>query len=167
MYNGNQYQYNYQQPNYYGNNGALPDQLQQMRMQRPMVAQQIPAQMPQQQAKQQSNGLIWVQGEAGAKSFIVAPGQTVMLMDSEGDRFYLKTADASGMPMPLRVFEYKERTDAVNQANNSPVSVPAQSVDEFVTREEFERRMAEMAAGCKCRAKAKEKAVNGGNEDGE
>ncbi len=135
--------------------------------QQEMIPQYSQQQQPMPPAQQNGNGLIWVQGETGAKSFIVAPGQTVMLMDSEGDRFYLKTADASGMPMPLRIFDYKERTEAANQANNAPVSVPAQSVDEFVTREEFERRMAEMAAGCKCRAKAKEKAVNGGNEDGE
>ena len=57
-------------------------------------------------AQQGNNGLIWVQGEAGAKSYLVAPGNTVMLMDSEGERFYLKSADASGMPMPLRIFEY-------------------------------------------------------------
>lgn len=135
--------------------------------QQEMIPQYSQQQQPMPQAQQNGNGLIWVQGETGAKSFIVAPGQTVMLMDSEGDRFYLKTADASGMPMPLRVFEYKERTDAANQANNAPVSGFQHNNGEFVTREEFERRMAEMAAGCKCRAKAKEKTVNGGDEDGE
>jgi hypothetical protein len=31
-------------------------------------------------------------------------------MDSEGSRFYLKSSDASGMPLPLRVFEYAEIT---------------------------------------------------------
>lgn len=31
--------------------------------------------------QQGNSGLIWVQGEAGAKSYIVAPGNTVMLMD--------------------------------------------------------------------------------------
>ena len=58
--------------------------------------------------QQQSNGLIWVQGEGGAKSYLVAPNTTVMLMDSETQRFFLKSADASGMPLPLRTFEYKE-----------------------------------------------------------
>lgn len=57
-----------------------------------------------------NNGLNWVQGETGAKSYLVAPGNTVLLMDSEGQRFYLKSSDASGMPLPLRVFEYAEIT---------------------------------------------------------
>ena len=75
-------------------------------MQIPQVVNQ-PAQ--QQQATQ--NGLIWIQGEQAAKSYLVAPNTTVLLMDSEASRFYLKSSDASGMPM-LRVFEYTETTQA-------------------------------------------------------
>lgn len=112
-----------------------------------------------------NNGLIWVQGEAGAKSYIVAPGNTVMLMDSEGERFYLKSADASGMPMPLRVFEYKERTETPSQAFSAPVTAQNVNFDNFVTREEFEQRMASMASQCQCRNKPKKKEdVIDGNE---
>ena len=122
-----------------------------------------PANQP--MAQQGNNGLIWVQGEAGAKSYIVAPGNTVMLMDSEGERFYLKSADASGMPMPLRIFEYKERTEAPSQAFSAPVSAQNVNFDNFVTREEFEQRMASMASQCQCRNKAKKKEdVTDGNE---
>ena len=67
-------------------------------------------QMQSAQAPSVNNGLIWVQGETGAKSYMVSPGNTVLLMDSEGSRFYLKSSDASGMPLPLRVFEYAEIT---------------------------------------------------------
>ena len=74
-------------------------------------------------AQQGNNGLIWVQGEAGAKSYLVAPGNTVMLMDSEGERFYLKSADASGMPMPLRTFDYKERLNATTSDFKAPTSI--------------------------------------------
>jgi len=87
--------------------------------------------MPYQQ-QAQSNTINWVQGEAGAKSFLVAPGQSVLLMDSESSVFYIKSSDASGMPMPLRVFEYKERTAPTQQQTN------------YVTREEFEKRFAEL-----------------------
>ena len=44
------------------------------------------------------NGIIWVQGESGAKAYPVAPNQTVQLWDSEGQVVYLKSADGSGMP---------------------------------------------------------------------
>ncbi len=50
-----------------------------------------------------------VQGEEAAKAYIVAAGCSVWLMDSEKPVFYIKSADASGIPMPLRVFDYAER----------------------------------------------------------
>lgn len=64
-----------------------------------MVPQYVPQgyQQPQQQV-QQSNGIIWVQGEAGAKAYPVAPGCSAFLMDSENQMAYLKTSDMSGMP---------------------------------------------------------------------
>ena len=46
---------------------------------------------------QQANGINWVQGEAGAKSFSIAPGQSVLLMDSESNVFYIKSTDPSGL----------------------------------------------------------------------
>lgn len=67
--------------------------------------QYYPAQ-PQQM--QNVNPLIWVQGEAGAKSYLVGPGQTVALWDSEAQVIYLKSADASGMPS-MKVLDYTIR----------------------------------------------------------
>ena len=92
-------------------------------------------QQPQFQAPQQNNGLIWVQGEAGAKSYMIAPNSTVMLMDSESQRFFLKSTDVSGMPQPLRIFEYHETTQ------NAPKMAPIeQTIDysSFATKAEFE-----------------------------
>ena len=99
--------------------------------------QQIPQNAPQSvQAPQQtqSNGILWVQGESAAKSYPVAAGQSVQLMDTEDSIFYIKTVDQSGMPQPLRVFEYKERTQT---AHSSPVS-SSKTSDEYVSRKEFE-----------------------------
>lgn len=118
------------QPNYYGNptqNRQYPQQYQQ-----PVV-----------QPQQSGNGLIWVQGEAGAKSYLVAPGNTVMLMDSESERFYIKSADASGMPLPLRVFAYQELTQ---QGVQAPVVAEQVNHNNFITREEFEQRIASLTA---------------------
>lgn len=82
-----------------------------------------------QPVNQPGSGLLWVQGEAGAKSYLMAPNSTVLLMDSEAQRFYLKTTDASGVP-GMRVFEYTEVMP------NQP-KVLEISADKFVTREEF------------------------------
>lgn len=91
--------------------------------------------------QQNGGGLLWVQGIEGAKSHFVNPGQSVLLMDSESNSFFIKTADASGMPLPLRVFDYKERT-----AQQTPQHPTAATIDTsgFITREEFEARIKEL-----------------------
>lgn len=93
------------------------------------------------QPPQTNQGLLWVQGEAGAKSYLVAPNTTVLLMDSEGSRFYLKSTDGAGMPS-LRVFEYSEVSQNAPQAAQS---VPANLDDKYVTREEYSRLQAKYA----------------------
>lgn len=89
---------------------------------------------------QQQNGINWVQGEAGAKSFLIAPGQSVLLMDSENNVFYIKSSDVSGMPLPLRIFDYTERKQ--KQENN-------QTSEEYITRKEFEKRISELKNNAK------------------
>lgn len=124
------------QPSYYGQ--AMPDQLAQLRQnayQQPMMGQ----------AAQQTQGtpsIIWVQGEEGAKAYMVAAGNSVLLMDSENSAFYIKSTDASGMPLPLRVFDYKERTTAAK----TPPQTAQQPGVEFVTRAEFNALAARCAA---------------------
>lgn len=68
------------------------------------------------QPQQSSSQLIWVQGEAGAKSYLLSPGNTVALWDSEAQTIYLKSADASGMPS-MRVLDYTIREDAHRTPN--------------------------------------------------
>lgn len=93
----------------------------------------MPLQAPQ-QPPQTNQGLLWVQGEAGAKSYLVAPNTTVLLMDSEGSRFYLKTTDPAGMPS-LRVFEYTEVSQNTPQA---PQSAQTDLDSKYVTRAEYD-----------------------------
>ena len=92
----------------------------------------------QSQQSQINSGIIWVQGEFGAKSYLISgPNQSVLLMDSENDVFYIKSSDSSGMPMPLRIFDYKERPQQTKQAN-------AQVNSDYITRKEFEKRLSEL-----------------------
>lgn len=103
-----------------------------------MPQQNVP-QIRQPQPAQQS-GLTWVQGLSGAKSYTVSPGSSVLLMDSESQRFYIKSADNAGMPLPLRIFEFteiKENNGQATLANNAQVA-------DYITREEFEKRISEL-----------------------
>ena len=57
-----------------------------------------------------SSGIIWVQGEVGARAYPVGAGNSVLLMDSEDKYFYIKSADMSGMPK-LHKYYYSEVVD--------------------------------------------------------
>jgi hypothetical protein len=109
----------------------------QMQQQQIMSQQQIPQQVVQQPVN--DTGILWVQGEAGAKSWAVAPGKSVMLMDSESNTFYIKSSDQSGMPMPLRIFDYTERTAQQNQSQLAQ----HQELDtsQFVTWDKLDERI--------------------------
>lgn len=110
-------------PNYYGNglfgqnNGYVS----------PLQNNNLPLGSSNQQ--QMQSNLNWVQGEAAARAWLVAPNNTILLMDSESKRFYIKSADAAGMPS-MRIFEY---TEIGNQTPTNPVGNV-----EFVSKDEFE-----------------------------
>lgn len=65
------------------------------------------------QAAQPSTSVIWVQGEAGAKSYLVAPNTSVALFDSEKQVVYIKSADGSGMPS-MKILDYTIRDNGQN-----------------------------------------------------
>lgn len=122
-------------PNYQSMPQPYADRLTQLQSQ-----YQQTVNIPQMQAVPQpqvNQGLLWVSGEIGAKSYLVAPNSTVLLMDSDAQRFYLKSADNAGMPS-LRIFEYKEVTNATTTSVNAPNFDENVLHDKFVTREEYE-----------------------------
>lgn len=120
-------------------NNGFPINYPQMYPQYNYAPQQPMIQQPTMQ--QNDNGILWVQGEAGAKSWAVAPGKSVMLMDSESNTFYIKSSDNSGMPMPLRIFDYKERNSS--SAQNNVMHQPEIDVSKFVTWEDFDKKLKE------------------------
>lgn len=124
MYNN--YPVTYQSPYY------QPLQLvnQPMNQQSQLMSQQQNSIIPQPQQPVQSNNIIWVTGEAGAKSYLVAPNTTVQLWDSESQTIYLKSADASGMPS-MKTLEYTIKND------NPPLQATLVE-EEYISREEFE-----------------------------
>jgi len=80
---------------------------------------------------QPDTNIIWVQGESGGKAYPVQNGKSAVLFDSESERFFIKTVDASGMPQPLRIFSYSE-------TNETEVKNTSIDTSQFITRDEFE-----------------------------
>lgn len=86
------------------------------------------------QPQQSSSQLIWVQGEAGAKSYMVAPNQTVTLWDSEQNIIYIKSADASGMPA-IKILDYTIRENSTQKTNKEKLQ------DDFATKEDVSKEI--------------------------
>ena len=138
----------YNQPYNYGyypqyQNGAVPDMLnqykgqyQQMPMQQNIPTQQM--QMPILPTSQKpTNDIIWVQGLEGAKGYLVAPNNTVVLWDTENPVIYVKSADASGIPS-MRVLDFKERNgNSQNNNENDPTTHKCNCGDKFATKEQL------------------------------
>ena len=97
------------------------------------------------QTQQQNNGINWVLGETAAKSYAVAPGQSMLLMDSESPVFYIKSTDQSGMPLPLRIFDYTERK---NEHTTNTNIVTTKNTD-YISRSEFDAFKSEIQSAIK------------------
>lgn len=89
-------------------------------------------QQPQPTQMYNPNSRKWVQGLAGAKSYLVAPNQTVDLWDSESQTIYVKSADASGLPT-LKVLDYTLRDNGSNLVENNVLN----NEREFVSINDF------------------------------
>lgn len=93
---------------------------------------------PQVQAPPINNSIIWVQGEAAAKSYPIAPNSSVPLWDSEANVIYIKSADMSGMPS-IKVLDYTMRDVAPRTAEISPQM-------DFATKDDVESLKGEISA---------------------
>ena len=110
--------------------------------------QNYPQAYPQQNFQPQNNqnsGVTWVQGIEGAKAHPVAAGQAVLLMDSDSNCLYLKSADQTGMPT-LRIFDYKERTNTPPEAKNDDLSAFATKEDLsiYATKDELKKAISDL-----------------------
>ena len=121
------------------NNPYFPAGYQPMQMYQPQQMVQQP-QAPQQNA----SGLIWVQGEGAAKSYLVAPNTTVALFDNESQTIYIKSADASGMPS-IRILDYTFRDSAPHSKQVLDETAFATKEDVSLLKEEIEALRAKFA----------------------
>lgn len=81
----------------------------------------------------------YVNGRQSVDAYQLMPNQSALLMDNSMDRFYIKTADASGS-CTVKSYDFKEATDT--------------PTIEYVTKAEFEELKTEVS---KLTAKPKKK----------
>ena len=93
----------------------------------------------QQQQQVYQNNIIWVKGKENARSMQLPPNSTVILLDSEVGKFYIKTTDDIGLGK-LRVFNFIEQPD------NDSKSQQTKELDlsNYVTKTQLEQIIKEM-----------------------
>ena len=97
------------------------------------------------------NTFVWVQGEQAAKSYPVAPGGQVLLFDSENPVFYVKSADQTGKPLPLEIYDFhkRESTEILPDVK--------MSLDDFATKDDVRSIIKEELASLKSSYRPKNK----------
>ena len=93
----------------------------------PTVPNMFPTQMN--ATPTQTTQIQYVNGKQSAESYQMAPNSSVILMDSDLPRFYLKKSDASGS-CTVKAYDFKESE--------------ADKPTEYVTKAEFEKFKASM-----------------------
>lgn len=82
-----------------------------------------------------NTNIIWTMGQESAKAYPLFPGKTVMLMDSESPRFFIKSVDASGYAT-LKTYSFQEEP-----STSAPT---AHAEANYITREQLDAAMAAM-----------------------
>jgi hypothetical protein len=105
----------------------------QQQMQQPV--QQMPMQTPMPfMHTQPTNDMLFVLNENEASAYPVAPNNSVVLWDKNNKTFYIKTANAQGVPS-MQIYDFTERAETYEKRTETH---ECKCGDKFVTKEEFD-----------------------------
>lgn len=111
----------------------------------PNYQQQSMAQQPQ-QTPQTGQGLIWVDGEVGAKAYQLPanlpPNQPIALWDTNDTVIYLKSVNPMGMPNPLQKAHY--RLEEYKTANPGQIGDTGPNMSDYVRKDDMDRMKQEL-----------------------
>lgn len=114
-----------------------------------MQTQQMQTQQMQGTPAQTGPGLIWVDGEVGAKAYQMPQGwpcnQPIALWDTNDTTIYLKSTNPMGMPNPLQKAHYTlEEQRGTNRMQSTESQESRQTSGEYVRKEDLERMKQEI-----------------------
>ena len=105
------------------------------------------------QAQQQPVGIIWVDGEVGAKAYQLPSGWPVNapmpLWDTNDTVIYLKSTNQMGMPNPLQKIHYtmeevKQQPIVGQSSQTAPAALPAPDMSNYATKDDIEAMKKEL-----------------------
>lgn len=106
----------------------------------------------QQQQTQQTGGMIWVDGEIGAKAYQLpvgwAPNTPLPLWDTNDTVIYLKSVNQMGIPNPIQKIRYtlenqssemNKLLSGTNSGDSEPVDPSPRGMEAFATKKDLEK----------------------------
>ena len=94
--------------------------------QQPMQTNPAPMSQP-------TNDMLFVLNENEASAYPVAPNNSVVLWDKNNKTFYIKTANAQGIPS-MQIYDFTER---IEKAQNEPTTHKCTCGDKYATKEQI------------------------------
>ena len=82
---------------------------------------------------QPTNDMLFVLNENEASAYPVAPNNSVVLWDKNNKTFYIKTANAQGIPS-MQIYDFTERTE---KPQNQPTEHKCTCGDKYATKEQI------------------------------
>jgi hypothetical protein len=104
--------------------------------QMPQMAENQAQYAPQYQQPMQTqptNDMLFVLNENEASAYPVAPNNSVVLWDKNNKTFYIKTANAQGIPS-MQIYDFKERAQT---QENAPKTHECTCGNKFATKEQI------------------------------
>lgn len=82
---------------------------------------------------QPANDMLFVLNENEASAYPVAPNNSVVLWDKNNKTFYIKTANAQGIPS-MQIYDFTER---IEKTQNEPTTHKCTCGDKYATKEQI------------------------------
>lgn len=98
--------------------------------QQPMQTNSAPMPM---QTQPTNDTMLFVLNENEASAYPVAPNNSVVLWDKNNKTFYIKTANAQGIPS-MQIYDFTER---IENAQNEPTTHKCTCGDKYATKEQI------------------------------
>jgi hypothetical protein len=95
---------------------------------------QVPMHTPTMPTPTPNNDMIFVLGQNEAESYPVAPNATVTMWDKNQKTFYIKTANAQGIPS-MQIYDFTER---VENTPKTPENHVCNCGDKFIPKSELQ-----------------------------
>ena len=89
-------------------------------------------------SQEKENGIVWIQGgKATAQAYPVAPGEDIVLRDSENPFAYFKSVGKDGKPQPMEIFQ-KVENEVIEKQEDLSEFIKKEDLNDYATHKDLD-----------------------------